>query len=110
MKRKAPGNEDVARYISDYRGGSGPAGQRHCGRARFRPARRSKWQAVDLGQVIRQTMDIVSAGLHRAEVALSVEIEENLPHLRGDPAQLKQVFSQYLPECNQGDAEGGALG
>jgi signal transduction histidine kinase len=69
-----------------------------------------KWQEVDLGQVIRQTMDIVGAGLHRAEVALSVEIEENMPHLRGDPAQLKQVFLNICQNALKAMPEGGALG
>jgi len=69
-----------------------------------------KWQEVDLGEVIRQTIDLLGAGLERPQVVLSVETAPDLPRLKGDPAQLKQVLLNICQNALQAMPEGGALG
>lgn len=110
MKRKAPGNEDVARYSQIIVEEVDRLDNVIADVLDFARRAAPKWQEVDLAQVLRQTMDIVGAGLQKAEVVLSVEIGADLPRLKGDPAQLKQVFLNICQNALKAMPEGGAMG
>ena len=110
MTRKAPGNADVERYAGIIVEEVNRLDAVIADVLDFARRAAPKWQQVNLSEVLQQTMDMIAAGIEQAEVALSVEIAPYLPIIKGDPAQLKQVFLNICYNAIKAMPEGGALG
>ncbi len=110
IKRKAPGDETVAGYADIIMEEVDRLDAVIADVLDFARRAEPKWQPVNLGEVIRQTVDLLGAAVEQPRVALSVEISPALPLFRGDPAQLKQVLLNVCQNALQAMPEGGALG
>lgn len=110
IKRKAPDNERVAQYADIIREEVDRLDAVITDVLDFARRAAPNWQEVQLSRVLIQTVDILTAGMDKAKVAVSIEIDPNLPSLRGDPSQLKQVFLNIGQNALQSMPEGGALG
>ena len=110
MKRKAPGNEEIERYSNIIMEEVDRLDDVIADVLDFARRAAPKLQDVDISSVIRQTADMINAGLTESNVALSVEIEPGLPLLKGDPSQLKQVLLNICQNALKAMPEGGALG
>lgn len=110
IKRKSPDQETVGRYAEIIMEEVDRLDAVIADVLDFARRAAPRWQEVDLGEVIRQTIDLLGAGLGRPEVVLSVETAPDLPRLKGDPAQLKQVLLNICQNALQAMPEGGALG
>jgi len=57
---------------------------------------------VDLNDVVAKTVSLLSHKLSLAEVAVRLDLQEDLPAVRGDASQLQQVVLNLV--CNAGEA------
>jgi two-component system phosphate regulon sensor histidine kinase PhoR len=63
-------------------------------RMQQRPA--LEFEEVDLGALVRETVDAFESGLRGRPVAFRVEQDGPAPHLQADPAALEQVLANLL--------------
>lgn len=110
MKRKAPGNESIERYSRIIVEEVDRLDEVIADVLDFARRAAPKWEDVDVVGVIQQTVDLLSGGIENANVVLSLELPENLPVIRGDSGQLRQVFLNICSNALQAMPEGGALG
>jgi signal transduction histidine kinase/CheY-like chemotaxis protein len=67
---------------------------------------RKERKLVSLNQVVAQSVELQRAMLAGSRIALRVDLEENLPHVEGDFAQLQQVLLNLLQNSQQAIEEG----
>src|SRR5581483_1825731 len=63
---------------------------------------------VNLNDVIRQTLDLVGSQISRQAISLGLDLEADLPEIRGDAIQLQQVLLNLI--VNAIEATAGGLG
>ncbi|HWU37016.1 MAG TPA: ATP-binding protein, partial [Candidatus Acidoferrum sp.] len=63
----------------------------------------------DLGTVVRDTVDLMSAKLKNSGVRLNLSLPGEAPPVRGDPKQLTQVFLNLLLNAVEAMPDGGDL-
>ena len=66
-------------------------------------------QTIDLGTVVRDTVDLMSAKLKNSGVRLNLSLPGEAPPVRGDPKQLTQVFLNLLLNAVEAMPDGGDL-
>lgn len=64
---------------------------------------------LDLRGPIEDTLALLRGQLERGQLTISVEIEQNLPLVAGDPAQLKQLFLNLLVNALEATQPGGSI-
>jgi signal transduction histidine kinase len=64
---------------------------------------------VDVNEVVRRTMQILEAHEHPQKVKLDVRLQAELPRVRGDAEQLRQVFLNLGLNAVEAMPEGGTL-
>ena len=67
---------------------------------------RRERKLVSLNQVVAQAVELQRAMLAGSRIALRVDLQENLPHVVGDFAQLQQVLLNLLQNSQQAIEEG----
>ena len=64
---------------------------------------------VDVGEVLQNTLALRDRQIHSSGLRARVQIDPGLPHLRGDPHQLQQVFLNILVNGEQALRLGGEV-
>ena len=64
---------------------------------------------VDVGEVLQNTLALRDRQIHSSGLRARVQIDPGLPHLRGDPHQLQQVFLNILVNGEQALRQGGEV-
>jgi two-component system, NtrC family, sensor histidine kinase HydH len=64
---------------------------------------------IDVNEVVRKTMHLVEAQDELRKVTFAVQLSEDLPRVRGDAEQLRQVFLNLGLNAVQAMHDGGAL-
>jgi signal transduction histidine kinase len=62
---------------------------------------------MDVGEVLERTMRLRERQIQTSGLRSRVEVDEGLPHLRGDPHQLQQVFLNILVNGEHALRQGG---
>ena len=65
--------------------------------------------AVDINGVIRQTLNGFVSTMDRQGIALSLDTQEQLPPVRGNPAPLGEAFNTLVANALEAMPRGGAL-
>ena len=68
-----------------------------------------RFDEVDLGRVIRETLSLVDHQLEKSAIRVEIDIEEPLPAIRGNPGQLQQVFLNLVLNPRDAMEHGGTL-
>lgn len=70
-----------------------------------------EYQEVDINAVIRSASGLVSEELRRHDIEVSLELDQTLPRLWGDPIQLTQVLVNFITNARDAlnEVGGGAL-
>ncbi len=68
-----------------------------------------KFEEVDLGKVLRETLTLVEHQLEKATIRVELELHEPLPVMRGNPGQLQQVFLNLFLNARDAMEHGGTL-
>ncbi len=76
----------------------------------FTRTERLPFTAVSIREVLESTLRLVQNQLHLHNTALKLDIEDNLPAIRGNPRNLQQVFLNLFLNSIQAMPEGGTLG
>jgi two-component system sensor histidine kinase HydH len=63
----------------------------------------------DLRDILEETLSMISAGFHAGGIQLVKEFAEEIPKVKGDGQQLKQVFSHLLTNARQAMEDRGTL-
>jgi two-component system, NtrC family, sensor kinase len=66
-------------------------------------------QNIDLGVVVKDTVNLMAAKLKNSGVRLRLSLPEESPHVLGDPKQLTQVFLNLLLNAVEAMPDGGEL-
>ena len=64
---------------------------------------------LDLNRVIRETTNLVEHQFEKAGVVTELSLADNLPHIRGNPGKLQQVFLNLFINARDAMQGGGAL-
>ncbi|NTW02129.1 MAG: GAF domain-containing protein [Oscillochloris sp.] len=67
------------------------------------------WEQVDLNQLLRQVGQFTQHQLERARVRLSLQLDEDLPPITGQPDALRQVFLNLVLNAQEAMAKGGQI-
>jgi two-component system NtrC family sensor kinase len=68
-----------------------------------------KFDDVDLGKVIRETLTLIEHQLEKSAVRVRLDLREPLPPVRGNVGQLQQVFLNLFLNARDAMQHGGAL-
>jgi two-component system, NtrC family, sensor kinase len=69
----------------------------------------TEFRDTSLNQVIRDTLSLVEHQMKTAQIALEVELADDLPLISGNPGKLQQVFLNLLLNAKDAMAGGGRL-
>jgi len=75
----------------------------------FTRTERLPFTAVSIRNVLESTLRLVQNELHLSNTAVKVDVEENLPAIRGNPRNLQQVFLNLFLNSIQAMPDGGTL-
>ncbi len=75
----------------------------------FSRARSSEMQPLHLDNVLNKTIDLIDNELRIHNIALSQDIEDQLPRIKGDINKLQQVFLNLLINAEQAMEENGSI-
>jgi PAS domain S-box-containing protein len=64
---------------------------------------------MDVGDVIKKTIDLVDNHLYKQNIEAAAQIEENLPRIYADPQQLEQVLVNLYLNAIEAMPDGGRL-
>jgi signal transduction histidine kinase len=67
------------------------------------------FQQVDMGTLVRETLNLLSAKIKNSGLHLDVSLPENPPQVDGDPKQLGQVFLNLILNAIEAMPKGGTL-
>jgi signal transduction histidine kinase len=76
----------------------------------FTRKEQSVFTTVSITEIIQSTARLVGNELKLAGIELSLDLEEGLPEIRGNPRNLQQVFLNLFLNAIQAMPEGGTLG
>jgi signal transduction histidine kinase len=69
----------------------------------------TEFVAVDLNKVVRETVTLVEHQLAAAGVQVSLDLDEGLPRIKGNPGKLQQVFLNLFLNARDAMESGGVL-
>jgi signal transduction histidine kinase len=69
----------------------------------------TEFRETDLNQVIRDTLSLLEHQFKTAQVAVDLELAEELPSINGNPGKLQQVFLNLLLNAKEAMPGGGRL-
>jgi two-component system NtrC family sensor kinase len=75
----------------------------------FTRTERLPFTAVSIREVVESTLRLVQNELHLSNTALELDIENDLPAIRGNPRNLQQVFLNLFLNSIQAMPKGGTL-
>jgi two-component system NtrC family sensor kinase len=64
---------------------------------------------VELNKVIRETLTLLEHQLSQAAIEVRLDLDENLPRIKGNPGKLQQVFLNLLLNARDAMESGGVL-
>lgn len=64
---------------------------------------------VALNDLLQRTLVFVSKQLKQGKIEIDVDLDENVPPVRGNPMQLQQVFTNFILNAAQAMPDGGLL-
>jgi signal transduction histidine kinase len=68
-----------------------------------------KFDDVDLGKVIRETLTLVEHQLEKSAIRVRLDLQEPMPPIRGNAGQLQQVFLNLFLNARDAMQQGGTL-
>ncbi|MFB3776284.1 MAG: ATP-binding protein [Bryobacteraceae bacterium] len=68
-----------------------------------------KFEDVDLGKVVGETLTLVQHQMEKSGVQVKVEVQDGLPPIRGNSGQLQQVFLNLFLNARDAMEQGGTL-
>ncbi len=69
----------------------------------------TEFVSMDLNRVIRETVGLVEHQLTKSNVQVELELEENLPRMKGNAGKLQQVFLNLFLNARDAMENGGTL-
>jgi two-component system NtrC family sensor kinase len=74
-----------------------------------RSSEKKEWEEFDLNSILSDTISLIQHQLDLVNIELVQDFVEDLPHLRGSPSQLQQVFTNLLLNAQHAMPDGGEI-
>ncbi|HKU75013.1 MAG TPA: response regulator [Pyrinomonadaceae bacterium] len=105
----SPGLEDLREYLGLIRSEAFRCKSITMGLLDFSRTRTSDHVTINLGDVIRSAVRLLSHQKRHAEISFKVDIADNLPPVSGDPGQLQQAVIALATNALDAMGESGVL-